>query len=353
MSVTGASVRDAALPLVRRVGPVRGEHWDLANADDDAVVWREPDDLRHRHARGLEAWTAAVSQRLDRPATPVEPGGVLHLAPGVRMWPVPTPTLPPATHTNVFMVGHARAFLVEPAAMGDDVQGIVAWVDGLRAGGLRLEGILLTHHHADHIGGAAQLRESLGAPLCAHPATAERLAPGLRVDVMVHDDDVLPLDHEGRLRLRAVHTPGHAPGHLCFLEESSGVLLAGDMVAGTGTILVEPIDGDMAAYLHSLRRLALLDVTAIAPAHGGVLRPARETFERYVAHRLAREARVVAALCGMAGDASVSDLVPVAYADSPSSLWPLAALSVEAHLVKLRSDGRVHHDRGRWRVAST
>lgn len=130
------------------------------------------------------------------------------------------------------------------------------------------------------------------------------------------------------------------------------MLLAGDMVAGTGTILVEPIDGDMTAYLHSLRRLAMLDVTAIAPAHGGVLRPARETFERYVAHRLAREARVVAALRGMAGDASVSDLVPVAYADSPSSLWPLAALSVEAHLVKLRRDGLVHHDRGRWRVAS-
>jgi glyoxylase-like metal-dependent hydrolase (beta-lactamase superfamily II) len=145
-----------------------------------------------------------------------------------------------------------------------------------------------------------------------------------------------------------LHTPGHAPGHVCLFEEEDGVIIAGDMVAGVGTILIAPGDGDMAVYLAQLERLAALGAHVALPAHGDPIDAPERTFRHYVAHRLAREAKVAAAL----GDegALPEDLLPRVYADTPRSMWPVARLSLEAHLIKLEREGRARRDpEGRFR----
>jgi glyoxylase-like metal-dependent hydrolase (beta-lactamase superfamily II) len=145
-----------------------------------------------------------------------------------------------------------------------------------------------------------------------------------------------------------LHTPGHAPGHVCFFDETEGVALVGDMVASAGTILIEPRDGDMAEYLAQLDRLARLGARVALPAHGGPIDAPAEIFRRYIAHRLQREAKVLAALRAIGGDrgAAPEELVPAAYADTSPLLWPLARLSLEAHLIKLARDGRARREDG-------
>jgi glyoxylase-like metal-dependent hydrolase (beta-lactamase superfamily II) len=125
-------------------------------------------------------------------------------------------------------------------------------------------------------------------------------------------------------------------------------MIAGDMVAGKGTILVEPQDGDMEAYLASLQQMAGYEPSVLIPAHGGPIDDAVSRLEHYHAHRLRREAKVLGALSNLGRAATASELVPQAYDDAPKSVWPLAALSVEAHLIKLVRDGVVRRDGGGW-----
>ncbi|MFO0590914.1 MAG: MBL fold metallo-hydrolase, partial [Polyangiaceae bacterium] len=127
-------------------------------------------------------------------------------------------------------------------------------------------------------------------------------------------------------------------------------VVAGDMVASQGTILIEPRDGDMAEYLAQLGRLADLDAAVALPAHGEPIAEPTKLFRHYVAHRLAREAKVVAALAASSGPSSIEALVPTVYADTPPVLWGLAARSLEAHLIKLERDGCVTRDAGLWSV---
>jgi endoribonuclease LACTB2 len=267
------------------------------------------------------------------------------LAPGVARLPLRTPTLPPATATNLMIVGRSRLALVEPATPFEDERRVLDDVlDALAADGRRVELLVITHHHPDHVGDVERLRQRLGVPVHAHAATAARL-PWL-VDRVLDDGDELDLGED--IALRAVHTPGHAPGHLVLLEPSSGIAHAGDMVAGEGTILIDPEDdGDMALYLASLRRLGELGARALVPAHGPVLEDPRAVVDHYVRHRLAREARVLAAID--AGAEHQAELLARAYDDAPRQIWPLAARSLEAHLRKLEGDGVIERGGGRAR----
>jgi glyoxylase-like metal-dependent hydrolase (beta-lactamase superfamily II) len=259
------------------------------------------------------------------------------VAPGVLLVPLRTPTLPPATHTNCVIVGDGRLALIEPATpYPDEQRRLDAELDRLAGAGRRIEAILVTHHHADHVGYAAALRDRLGVPLYAHPETAAR-AP-FPVDRLLDDGAVVDLG--GGVALEAVFTPGHAPGHLVFLERRSGVVVTGDLVAGEGTIVVDPADGgDMVLYLDSLARLDALHATALVPGHGPVLPDAGEVIARYVAHRQMRERKVLEAI-GERG-ATLGEVLARAYDDTPMWLWPLAARSLEAHLVKLEREGCV------------
>jgi len=265
------------------------------------------------------------------------------LGAGVGRLALRTPTLPPARDTNLMIAGHSRLALVEPATPFEGEQRVLDDVlEALAAEGRRVELLVVTHHHVDHIGDVERLRQRHGVPLWAHPATAERLP--FAVDHALHDGDELDLG-EG-IVLRAVHTPGHAPGHLVIHELSSGIVHAGDMVAGEGTILIEPDDaGDMKQYLDSLRRLASLGARALVPAHGPVQADPVAIAEGTLAHRLAREAKVLAAIDAGAG--TMDALVAGAYDDKPRQIWPLAMRALEAHVRKLEAEGVVERSGGR------
>ncbi len=262
------------------------------------------------------------------------------VVPGVTMFALRTPTLPPATHTNAYVLGGRDAVLVEPASpYPEEIDRAVRFVEARRAQGVRFHAILATHHHPDHVGGAVALEERLGLPLWAHEATARRLEGQVGFAREIADGEELCFGED--LVIEAVHTPGHAPGHLCFVHRPSGAMIAGDMVAGIGTILVEPHDGDMALYLASLRDIARREPTVLLPAHGGPIRDSAAKAEEYIAHRLMREDKVMAALAAHGGPAAPADIVPVAYDDAPPAVYPIAAMATEAHLLKLVADGRV------------
>jgi len=149
--------------------------------------------------------------------------------------------------------------------------------------------------------------------------------------------------------LRAVHTPGHAPDHLCYYLEQERALFTGDVVLGAGTTVIPDDTGDLGEYMNSLRRLLELELDAIYPAHGPVIRKPKEKIREYIAHRELREQQVLDALSG--GPIEVTAIVKKIYIDVPEYLHPAAANSVRSHLKKLGKESRVvEHDK-RWSLA--
>lgn len=274
------------------------------------------------------------------------------IARGVELFSARTPTLAPATHTNSYALGDREVLLVEPATPYDEERRAwLAWARGLASSGRTPVALFLTHHHPDHVGGAAFLARELGLPVWAHEATAARL-PEVPVARRLADGEAIVLDGPLPREVRVLHTPGHAPGHLCLHDEKDGVLVVGDMVASVGTILVEPKDGDMTEYLAQLRRLEGLGARLALPAHGDPIEAPGRLFRHYVAHRLMREAKVLSSLQSFGeGGARLEDLLPLAYGDTQVLLWPIARLSLEAHLVKLEREGRARRREALW-VAS-
>jgi glyoxylase-like metal-dependent hydrolase (beta-lactamase superfamily II) len=221
------------------------------------------------------------------------------------------------TGTNTWVLGRDPAWVVDPGpALEEHVDAVVDEVT--RRGGAG--GIALTHDHADHAEAAPALRERLGGvPLAAarHPAAGVALGDG---------DDFGPL--------RAVAVPGHADDHLAFV--AGGACFTGDAVLGEGSVFVT---SNLAAYLAALERLRGLGLTVICPGHGPPVWDPDAKLSQYVAHRLDRERRLVAAL--EAGVRERDDLLDAAWPDAPPALRGAAALTLAAHLEKLREEGRL------------
>jgi ribonuclease/clavin/mitogillin len=293
---------------------------------------------------------------LPRLRHPVEAdlGPVLRveLRPGVLMFPLVTRTLPPALTTNAYLLGFGEAVLVDPGASDPaEIERLVAALAAARERlGRRVTAIWLTHHHPDHVAGVPALRQRLGVPVLAHPASAERLAANGALgafggmDGTLGDGQQVTLAGQGRpeapdLLVQIVHTPGHARGHLCFLELGQRSLLAGDMVAGLGTIVVDPPEGDMDDYLASLAKLVALAPRTLFPGHGPAVKNAVPKLREYIEHRLWREARVLAAW--REGRREPEAMLPTVYDDVPREAWPLAARQVLAHLARLRRAGQL------------
>lgn len=220
--------------------------------------------------------------------------------------------------TNTWLIGRDPCWVVDPGPeLADHVAAVVG--AGVARGGVG--GIALTHDHGDHAGAAPALREATGAPVAAAaggwPGADRRLADG---------------DALGPLRVHA--TPGHAPDHLAFVVEDD--CLTGDAVLGAGSVFVQ---SDLAAYLDALRRLRAMGLRRLLPGHGPVVDDPAAKLDAVIAHRLEREARLVAALA--AGRRTVDELLDDAWSDAPAVLRPAAAWSLGAHLEKLAQEGRL------------
>lgn len=276
---------------------------------------------------------------------------------GVFLSPLRTPTIPPATHTNCYLVGGDEMVIIDPGSPYPDQQELLDDVVArFIAQGRRFREILITHLHPDHIGGVAHLAEKFNLPVAAHRLTAEAISGEVRVDRFIEDGEVIEL-HEAATgdaggltwRLRAMWTPGHARGHLSFYEERTGSLLTGDCVVGFGTVVIAPPEGDMNDYLASLRRyLELPRLTALMPGHGPVIADARSRIEEYIAHRRSREEQIVNAVAS--GSSAIPQIVKAVYTDVPEAMHQLAELSVLAHLEKLEGEGRVTRAANEFRL---
>jgi glyoxylase-like metal-dependent hydrolase (beta-lactamase superfamily II) len=225
--------------------------------------------------------------------------------------------------TNTWLVGEDPAVVIDPGP--DDAGHILAVLEEARSVGA----VLLTHRHPDHAPGAARLAEAARAPVLAFEPRdgARRLAEGETVSV-----------EDGHLRV--IHTPGHAPDHVSLLLQPEGLLFTGDTVLGRGTSVVDPPEGDMAAYVSSLQHLRRLGARSIYPGHGPVVFDATAKLDEYLAHRGLRERQILAALAG--GPRTAAEIVPDVYRDEvPDEMRPAAARSVLAHLLKLERERRV------------
>lgn len=258
---------------------------------------------------------------------------------GVTVIPIPSPTLLPATATNVYMIVRgAEAVLVDAGDGGEaGVELVVeAWE---RAGRPRLNALVLTHNHPDHAGALRPLLQRLRCPLAAHVAGRHVLQEryGLTLDIELHGGEQF---HIGRRRLEAIHSPGHAADHISLYERETGLLFSGDNVVGAGSTWVGPPDGDMDDYLGSLRRLQTLSLSVIAPGHGRLLDEPQRRIQTLVDRRLAREAEILALI--RERPHTVADIFEQLYEGVVApSVAEMARRTVLGHIIKLERDGVV------------
>lgn len=285
-------------------------------------------------------------------------GGDLHkvqFSPGVVLAPLHTATIPPSTTTNCYIVGHDELWVVDPGAPDAlEQQRLLDLLDTLTSDGQRLAGVLLTHHHPDHIGGVQALCEARGLTASGHAQTLARLAPEVpRGDTLTNGARIgLGRSPDGNLgwELEALHTPGHARGHLCFRESRYGAILVGDMLSTISTIVIDPPEGHLATYIESLQRLERYEMKTLYPGHGPALRDGNRLVQKYLRHRLQREAALLKALGEQPSD--VDALLPRVYWDADQRLYPFASRSLQAGLEKLGEEGRATEHHGVWRLTS-
>ncbi|HTR16530.1 MAG TPA: MBL fold metallo-hydrolase [Acetobacteraceae bacterium] len=252
------------------------------------------------------------------------------VAPGITRLVAPNPG--PMTYhgTNTYLIAQDDGYAVLDPGPDDagHIAAVLAATDG------RVARILVSHTHPDHVEGVAALQQATGAPVAAWHAAGGGLAP----DIPLRDGDEIG-------GLVALHTPGHAADHVCFAT-SGGVLFSADHVMSWSTSVVNPPDGDMAAYFDSLRRVLAREDALYLPGHGPALPEPRRLVRAMLAHRMARENAIAAAL--RENPHSAGGLVEMMYGMLAVPLRPVAERSVVAHLLKLESEGRARRDDDLW-----
>lgn len=270
------------------------------------------------------------------------PGIVTQLAPKVRRLTAPNPGVMTGPGTNTYLVGDAEAM-----AVIDPGPNLDSHIDAIReAAGGPIRWILTTHTHRDHSPASRKLQAATGAEVLGMPPPA-----GGTQDQSFIPDRV-PV-HGERLKvapgttLRTLHTPGHASNHMCYLLEEEQLLFSGDHIMQGSTVVINPPDGHMGAYLESLEALRREPIEHIAPGHGFLLAQPEVVIDRIVSHRLAREGKVMAAMRRI-GAADLDTLLPEVYDDVPTGMYTVAARSLLAHLIKLQEDGAARLHGNTW-----
>jgi len=266
----------------------------------------------------------------DRPQPkPIVHGVASALSPLVRRIVADNPGHMTGPGTNTYLVGIDEIVVIDPGP--DDADHLDA-IAG--CGGDRIRWIACTHTHIDHFPGVAGLKERTGAEVLAFDAR-----DGLAIDRSLGDGDCIEATE---FVLRALHTPGHASNHLCFLLEQERMLFSGDHIMEGSTVVIRPPDGDMATYLEQLHRLKALRprLRSIAPGHGHLIEQPAAKIDEYLEHRAMREQQILVALD--TGTTGVRAIVDRLYPDLAEELVPMAEGTVWAHLIKLEHEGKVH-----------
>lgn len=275
----------------------------------------------------------------------IQPGVAVRLSPRVLRVTARNPGAMTGPGTNSYLVGAGEQWAVIDPGPADD-RHVRALLDAA-PGPIRY--ILVTHTHQDHSPGAVPLRSATGALLLGRTTSHrhwqdETFAP----DRELRHDDRLTLASGATLRV--IHTPGHASNHLCFALEEERVLFTGDHIIQGSTVVIDPPDGDMAAYIRSLESLLREPLDHLAPGHGTLIPDPHAAIQALIQHRLRRETKVLAALRRQK-PAPLTSLVKSVYDDVSPQLHPLAERSLLAHLLKLEAEGRARREGDGWMEA--
>jgi len=289
-----------------------------------------------------------VERFLSIPEARREPTRRIEFQPNYICFPVRTPTKPPATHTNCYLIYSSKELLIiDPGSpYEDEQQALAGCIDDLIAEGRAVSEIMLTHVHPDHIAGVSALtdhlrqKHSVTVPVAAHRLTGESLKGQVQVDRFIEDEELITLEGTPEIILRALHTPGHARGHLCFHDEQGGGLITGDNVVGFGSVLIDPPEGKMREYLDSLARMrALRNLSVLFGGHGPAVANPYQKLDEYISHRLERETNILDAV--RRGATAPEEIVARVYTDVSPKAHAMAERAVLAHLEKLEADGLV------------
>jgi len=272
--------------------------------------------------------------------SPFAPGTITRLATGVLRVVAPNAGLMTGPGTNTYLVGRKEVAVIDP---GPFIDAHVEAIQAAAPGPIRW--ILVTHTHRDHSPAAQALAEATGAPRYGQPPPAgQQHDQGFAPEQVMNDGDRLSTDE---CTLRAVYTPGHASNHLCYLHEELGWLFTGDHIMNGSTVVIDPPDGNMSAYLASLRRLTEMGLERLAPGHGDLLDDPHGETEFVIRHRLDRERRVLAALSPVHEKTS-EELVVEVYDEVDPHLYPIAMRTLLAHLIRLEEQGRARDTGSGW-----
>ncbi len=266
----------------------------------------------------------------------------------VIVFPLKTPTLPPATHTNCFIVGNKEFIVIDAASSHESEQAkLHKLIDQLIINGGVCKEIIVSHLHNDHHGGEVALQQylsekhRLSVPISTHKITSESLSH-IKFDKFIEDSDVYNLkDNCGDIfQFKTLHTRGHARGLLAFYDEEFGFLLSTDNVVGTGSVVIAPPEGNMSEYFETLDRLKNLpNLRFLCGSHGSAIYDAKGKIDEYILHRNERETQILQAF--NEGAKTYSEIVEKVYIGLPKDLIRLAEKSVEAHLEKLKREFRI------------
>ncbi|RQG97983.1 MBL fold metallo-hydrolase [Natrarchaeobius chitinivorans] len=251
----------------------------------------------------------------------------------VTRHPVRVPTRAPGGTTNAYLLGDGPAALVDPGARTDELDALVA-----ERG---VEHLLVSHTHPDHVGAVEAYAAETGATVWARAGRTDRFreATGRSPDRVLSRGTTLAL---GGGRVRVLETPGHAPDHVSFEAGREGPILCGDCAVRDGSVVVGSPEGDMRAYVTSVRRLWAIDPPTLYPGHGPAIETPRATLERLLSHRYERERRILEAT--EEGATTLEEILEAAYEKDLSGVRDLARATTVAHLEKLDVEGRLEWD---------